>query len=85
MKCGIFYEKIAIRADNQSRLKVPIHCTKFLFQLVRLLRKHDPLDETHLVAVGAYPTKKFQQSASTRRAQLKVAAATVRLNGSSQL
>ena len=34
---------------------------------------------------GAYLTKKFLQSASTRRAQLSVAVITVRFNGSSQL
>ena len=34
---------------------------------------------------GAYLTKKFQQSASTRRAQLSVAATTVRFNESCQL
>ena len=34
---------------------------------------------------GADPTKKFQQSASTKRAQLSVAATSVRFNQSSQL
>ena len=38
-----------------------------------------PFDQTHLVVVRGLSNKKFHPSASTRRAQLSVAATTVRL------
>ena len=43
------------------------------------LHKQDPLDGTHLDVVrGLIPTKRFHSSASTKRAQLSVAATAVR-------
>ena len=42
------------------------------------MHKHSLSIETHLAVVRGLPTKKFLPSASTRRAQLSVAAEVVR-------
>ena len=44
---------------------------------------HSPLDESHLDMVRGFQTKRFQQSASMRKAQLRVAITTITLKGSS--